>query len=78
MTVLIVAIASVCAIAVVAWFLLGSRHPEGTAGHGPAAVETTSERLYGGADRPAGPDAEPMDPDTLGGDHRPPDERPPC
>lgn len=35
--------------------------------------ESTSERLYGGADRPAGPDAEAMDPERLGGDQHPPD-----
>lgn len=72
MTIFVVAVASVCAVAVVAWFVIGRGHPEGAARHGPAATETTSERLYGGADRPAGPDAEPMDPDALGGDHRPP------
>ena len=72
MTIFVVAVASVCAVAAVAWFVLGRGHPEGAAGHGPGTTETTSERLYGDADRPAGPDAEPMDPDALGGDHRPP------
>ena len=34
--------------------------------------DTRSEQLYGKADRPAGPDVGPMDPERLGGDHRPP------
>jgi hypothetical protein len=67
--VVVVVAASVCAAAVVAWFVLGRGYPEGVTRRGAA---TTSEVVYGGADRPAGPDAEPMDPDALGGDHRPP------
>ena len=54
MTIFVVAVASVSAVAVVAWFVLGRGHPEGAAGHGPAATEPTSERLYGDAGRPAG------------------------
>lgn len=70
---LVVVIAAVILIAgVVAWFLLNRQHPERTAGHAPPSTGTTSEQLYGGADRPAGPDAETMDPDQLGGDQRPP------
>lgn len=37
---------------------------------GPA--ESRTERLHETADRPAGPAAEPMHPDRLGGDHSPP------
>lgn len=44
MTIFVVAVASACAVAVVACFVLGRGHPEGAAGHGPAATETTSQR----------------------------------
>ena len=37
MTIFVVAVASVCAVAVVAWFVLGRGHPEGAARHGPEA-----------------------------------------
>ena len=70
--VVVVVAASVCAAAVVAWFVLGRGYPEGVTRRGAATTETTPEVVYGGADRPAGPDAEPMDPDALGGDRRPP------
>lgn len=60
------------ALAVVAWFFMNRQNPEQSASHSDAAASTTSEELYGGVDRPAGPDAETMDPDMLGGDHRPP------
>ncbi len=36
------------------------------------ASESRTERLHESADRPAGPAAETMDPDRLGGDHSPP------
>lgn len=66
----------VAAVVAVAWFVLG-RHPEQSASHDTAGnvsstTETRSEQIYGGADRPAGPDAESMDPDAFGGDHRRP------
>lgn len=35
-------------------------------------VESRTERLHETVDRPAGPAAEPMHPDRLGGDHSPP------
>lgn len=46
-------------VAVVAW--MGSRHvrhPEDTAGDPEEPADTTSDRFYRSADRPAGPDAE--------------------
>jgi hypothetical protein len=60
------------ALAVVVWFFANRQNPERSASHSDAAASTTSDELYGGADRPAGPDAEVMDPDQLGGDHHPP------
>lgn len=72
MTTFVIILAIAAAIAVVAWFFLNRQHPERAASHSRPDTVTTSEQLYGGADRPAGPDAEPMDPDRLGGDHRPP------
>jgi hypothetical protein len=55
------------------WVLMRMRHPESAAGHDPGSgPRSTSDDLYRGADRPAGPDAEAMDPDELGGDQRPP------
>jgi hypothetical protein len=71
-TVLIV-LAIAVTIAVVTAFVFTYRHPENAASHQqPHDRTSTSERLYGGASRPAGPDAETMAPDQLGGDHRPP------
>lgn len=62
----------VATIAVVVWFFVNRQNPEHAATHSDATPSTTSAELYEGADRPAGPDAEAMDPDMLGGDHRPP------
>lgn len=72
MTTLVIILAIAATAAVVAWFVLNRKHPEGSATHSQPGTVTTSERLYETADRPAGPDAETMDPDQLGGDHRPP------
>jgi len=41
-----------------AWGSGHVRHPEQTAGHGKPPLDTTSQRFYQTADRPAGPDAE--------------------
>ena len=72
MTTLAIILAVVATVAVVAWFIFNRRHPERAALHSQPDRVTTSERLYESAGRPAGPDAETMDPDQLGGDHRPP------
>jgi hypothetical protein len=72
MTTLVIILAVVATVAVVAWFFLNRKNPERAARHSQPGTVTTSERLYETADRPAGPDAETMDPDQLGGDHRPP------
>lgn len=65
--------------AVLAWFWTGKRHPERAADHHDTAAtaattttSTTTDRLDGGVDRPAGPEAETMAPERLGGDERPP------
>ena len=72
MTTLVIILAIAATVATVAWFVLNRQNPEQAATHTQAGTVTTSERLYETADRPAGPDAETMDPDQLGGDHRPP------
>ncbi|WP_420452852.1 hypothetical protein [Ilumatobacter sp.] len=69
-TIIVIAIAAV--VALIAWFLLTNNDAEDVSGHSDRPATTTSEELYGKADRPAGPDLEPQDPDALGGDHRPP------
>ncbi len=72
MTTLVIILAVVATVGVVGWFILGRRHPEQAATHSRPDRVTPSDQLYGKADRPAGPGAETMDPDRLGGDHRPP------
>jgi hypothetical protein len=72
MTTFVIIVAVLATLAVVGWFALNRQHPETAATHVPTDTTTTSEQLYRTADRPAGPDAETMDPDGLGGDHRPP------
>ncbi len=72
MTTLVIILAIAATVAFVAWFFLNRQNPETAATHTRDDTVTTSEQLYETADRPAGPDAETMDPDQLGGDHRPP------
>ena len=45
------------------WGARRMRHPEQTASHAEDVRDSTSERFYSDADRPAGPDAE----DPVGG-----------
>jgi hypothetical protein len=73
MTVAVIVISVVATVAVIAWFVRPRNHPEDAATHGDQTTVTTSDQLYGGVDRPAGPDAEVMDPERLGGDLRPPE-----
>lgn len=73
MTVAIVVGAVILIVGVVGWFLLNRQHPENAAGHSSPRTDTTSDDLYRGSDRPAGPDAETMDPEDLGGDQHPPE-----
>lgn len=56
----------------IVWFFTTRNDPETTAGHDDDPALTTSDELYGKADRPAGPDVDLMDPELLGGDQRPP------
>lgn len=64
----VVIIGLVVVVGVIVAFLLTRNHPENAADHGSSSTQTTSEQLYESADRPAGPDVEPMDPELLGGD----------
>jgi hypothetical protein len=55
----VVVIAVIVVIAVLVWMFVGRNDPEKTATHEPVVThESESDRLYGGSDRPAGPDAE--------------------
>jgi hypothetical protein len=71
-SIIVIVVAALATAGAVAYFLLARKHPENSASHDAVPRTSTSEELYGGADRPAGPDAESMDPDDFGGDHRPP------
>ncbi|MDW3213664.1 MAG: hypothetical protein R8G01_06705 [Ilumatobacteraceae bacterium] len=71
-SIIVIVAACVATVACVAWFLLVRRHPERTASHDDTSSTTPSDELYGGVDRPAGPDAETMRPGDLGGDQRSP------
>jgi len=72
MATVVIVVGIVAALVTVGWFVTNRQHPEQAAGHDDRPPGTTSGELYGKADRPSGPDAETMDPDQLGGDHRPP------
>lgn len=72
MEAIVALLAIVSTVALVAWFVLQRNRPEDAAEHSDLPASTTSEELYGGAKRPAGPDVSTQDPDMLGGDHRPP------
>lgn len=72
MDILVIALGVLAAVVAVGWFFLNRQNPERASRHQEHVTETRSERFYDGVDRPAGPDAEPMDPERLGGDHRPP------
>jgi hypothetical protein len=64
----------------IGWFFATQRHPERASSHEPADRSTGRSDVLRDADppspdrgdRPAGPDAETMNPELLGGDHRPP------
>lgn len=64
-TVLLVCIA-------VGWYLYSRPGPYESGSDGVPTPNTTTERLHGSADRPAGPAAEVMTPDAFGGDGDPP------
>lgn len=73
MTALTIVAAVFLVVGVSTWFLLARKHPEQAASHEALDVETTrSDDLYQGVDRPAGPDAESMNPEQLDGDQHPP------
>ena len=72
MDIVVIVLAIVAVVAATAWFVFNRQNHEQASRHEDHVTETRSERFYDGVDRPAGPDAEPMDPDRLGGDHRPP------
>lgn len=72
MDTVVIVLGVLAAIVAVGWFFLNRQNPEQASRHEEHVTETRSERFYDGADRPAGPDAEPMGPEQLGGDQRPP------
>lgn len=73
MGVLTLAIVAGAAVLVVItlWLMLFGNHPWKGNTTEPRAVKRSDDRART-ADRPAGPGAETMDPDRLGGDHSPP------
>lgn len=67
----IVVVAGLVVAGVIVKMLTANRPPRvEDADHG--RDESRTERLHESADRPAGPAAEPMNPELLGGDHSPP------
>lgn len=74
MEIVVIVLGALAAVVAVGWFFVNRQNPEQASRHGEHVTETRSERFYDGAKRPAGPDVEPMDPDGLGGDHRPPSD----
>ena len=54
----LVAVGVVIVVVLAGWASAHVKHPEQTAGHGDHPADTTSDRFYRTADRPAGPDAE--------------------
>ncbi len=72
LNVIVIVVSVALSAAVVAWFFLTRNHPESASSHEAPDTVTESEQLYGKADRPAGPDAEVMDPGLVGGDQDPP------
>lgn len=55
---IVVLAVAVVGVAVIVFLLSRTKHPDETASHDDQRPDTTSEQFYGGADRPAGPDAE--------------------
>jgi hypothetical protein len=73
--VVVLLVAAAVGLAVLAWFFGQRAHPEDLNTHeapGDQPEPTDDHDFYELVDRPAGPDAETMDPGRLGGDHRPP------
>jgi hypothetical protein len=70
----IVAVAVTALVVGAIWASAHVAHPEQAASHGEAETRTTSDRLYRGSDRPAGPDAE----TTMGTGARRHDPPPPA
>ncbi|MEZ5139350.1 MAG: hypothetical protein R2702_16095 [Acidimicrobiales bacterium] len=54
----LVLVGAVAICVVAAWVAKRAKHPEQAAGEGQVPADTTSDRFYRTADRPAGPDAE--------------------
>ena len=56
----LIVVAAIAILGCVALVVILSRqgHPEQTASHHDERPDTTSDRFYGGVDRPAGPDVE--------------------
>ncbi len=52
------AVVVIVVVAASVWLSKVVKHPEQTASHDPPSPDTTSERLYEGVDRPAGPDVD--------------------
>ena len=65
MAVLITIVTVLIAVAVIAWFITNRKNPARSDRAPDHPLVTDSDRFYAGTDRPAGPDAEPMDPEVM-------------
>jgi hypothetical protein len=63
-SIVLLAVTAVLAIGLVVWFFLGQNPAQGEGGVAKRA-DTDAERFYGTSERPAGPDAEAMAPDSV-------------
>ena len=72
MATLITIVTVVIAVALIAWFITNRKNPARSDRAGDTPKVTESDRFYAGTDRPAGPDAEPMDPEVMLGHVDPP------
>ena len=69
---LIIGSLALVTLGVIGWFLTTSHVPEYTSEHDPSETATVADMRSKGMFAPADADAEPMNPDALGGDQSPP------
>jgi hypothetical protein len=72
MATLITIVTVVVAVALIAWFVANRKTPARSDRESGNRIVTESDRFYSKVDRPAGPDAESMDPDVMLGHPEPP------
>lgn len=70
MSTVIVIATIVIAVALVGWFIFNRKNPARSDRVDRPPLVTDSDRFYATSDRPAGPDAEPMNPDLRTSDRQ--------